>query len=191
MNSNLIEFATTIENFPTDLTTIDTAHTYLIFSLIIASKPSKLLELGTGKGYATQSILAGIKYNERGSLTCVDNLMDFGGIEPPFYTDLRNNGVNILAPMQEMEFIFSCKEKYDFIMSDADHAFSGTWTEMTFALLNPGGIVCYHDIGDIYPNSKLSLEAAKFRGYPKILFNLNSRQGERCERGFLVIKKDQ
>jgi predicted O-methyltransferase YrrM len=188
---NLVEFASTIENFPTDLTTIDTAHTYMIFSLIIASKPLNLLELGTGKGYATQALLAGIKYNGIGSLTCVDNLQDFTNTEPPFYADLRSKGVKIIAPMSEMGFIFSCKEKYDFIMSDADHEYSGTWTEMTLTLLNPGGIVCYHDIGDVYPNSKMTVETAERHGYSKMLFKASSRPDERCDRGFLVIKKDR
>jgi predicted O-methyltransferase YrrM len=188
---NLAAFAINVENFSMDLTTIDTAHMFLIFSTIIALKPYKLLELGVGKGYATQAILAGIKYNGVGSLTCVDNLADYCNAEPPFYADLRKQGAKIIAPVPEMSFVFSCPDKFDFIMSDADHEKSGLWVEMTNALLNPGGIMCFHDIGDVYPNSKMVLEMVEKHGYSKMLFNANTRPDERCERGFLIIKKDK
>jgi hypothetical protein len=62
---------------------------------------------------------------------------------------------------------------------------------MTNALLNPGGILCFHDIGDVYPNSRLVLEMVEKHGYSKMLFNANTRPDERCERGFLVVKKDK
>jgi predicted O-methyltransferase YrrM len=190
-NFNLVSFALTVENFIKDETAIDTAHMLLIFSLIISSKPAKSLELGIGKSFATQAILAGIKYNSSGTLTCVDNLIDFHKIEPTFFPELRNRGVNIIAPINEMDFVHNCKEKYDFIMSDADHEKSGTWIKETMLLLNPGGLICFHDIGTIYPNSKLILDAIEQYGYSKILFNLNSLPDERCDRGFLLVKKDK
>jgi len=76
-------------------------------------------------------------------------------------------------------------------MSDADHEKSGTWIKETMLLLNPGGLICFHDIGTIYPNSKLILDAIEQYGYSKILFNLNSLPDERCDRGFLLVKKDK
>ena len=81
-------------------------------------------------------------------------------------------------------------------MSDGDHANTNKWFEYVYeTLLNPGGILIYHDImlHDIsngFPNLREIYYKCKTLMLNHHLFNATSRPADRCWRGFLVIFKD-
>jgi hypothetical protein len=61
-----------------------------------------------------------------------------------------SNKINIITS-DEKDFIFSTQEKYDFIMSDADHHHTNEWFQYVYDnLLLSVGILIYHDV-NLFP----------------------------------------
>jgi predicted O-methyltransferase YrrM len=174
---------------------IDTAHAELIKGLVIANKPQTLLELGVGGGKSVDATLAGLSFNQQAyDYTLVDNWLDFGGEIPPEVVEQYTDKVNIITS-SEKDYIFSCNKKFDHIMSDADHQQSHLWFEYVYEnLLNPGGILIYHDVNlfdlQSYPGLKEIYNKCKVTNKKYCLFNRNSLPDEKCERGLLVIFKN-
>jgi predicted O-methyltransferase YrrM len=173
---------------------IDVAHANLVHGLIVASKPTNILELGLGGGRSADAIIDGMRYNNNGAkLTIVDNWYDFGGVIPDGAEDRYGNDA-IIITANEKDFVFSSDQKFDFIFSDADHFSTDQWFEHVYEnLLEKGGILIYHDI-NMVDNSFLNLrniyqKVLEF-GYHHFLFNKNSLSNERCHRGLLVIFKN-
>lgn len=178
---------------------IDWAHAGLIEGLVLASKPKKILELGVGGGRSLESILSGLEYNDQPyDYTLVDNWGDWGGVMPTEVTELYSNKVQIIITSNEQDFVFSCKDKFDFIMSDADHNRADQWFEYVYEnLLNDNGILIYHDVNmdDNWPfgnffNLRKIYETVKAKKISHRLFNVSSLPEEQCERGLLVIFKN-
>lgn len=171
---------------------IDVAHADLLRALVVAGKPKKVLELGIGGGQATDAILSGLEYNQQDyEYTLVDNWLDFGRKMPPEVQERYGSRVNLVT-LDEREFVFACKEQYDLIMSDADHHNTDQWFEYVFEhLVAEGGILCYHDVTlvDQFPNLLTILNRCQEYNLNHKLFNKDSRPGEMCYRGFLVIFK--
>jgi predicted O-methyltransferase YrrM len=174
---------------------IDTAHAELIRGLVIAHKPKVLLELGVGGGKSVDATLSALNFNQQTyDYTLVDNWLDFGGTIPPEVTDLYQDKLNIVTSA-EKDYVQNCNKKFDFIMSDADHHQSHLWFEYVYDnLLNPGGILMYHDVNMIdpkaYPGLKEIYTKCKATKKSHYLFNKNSLPDERCDRGLLVIFKN-
>lgn len=175
-----------------DTIKIDRAHADLLTGLIKAGKPKTVLELGIGGGQATDAILEGLVYNQQPyDYTLVDNWLDFGGVMPPIVAETYGDRVTIVTS-GEREFVFSCKEKFDFIMSDADHHHTQEWFEYVYSeLLNDDGILIYHDVTlvDQFPNLIQILHRCQEFNLRHKLFNKDSLPGEMCFRGLLVIFK--
>ena len=170
---------------------MDKNHIDLIYSLIISQKPRSILELGIGSGFLTCKILEAISYNEIHQTTfdCVDNFIDWGYNIPDHIREIR--GINIIINSEE-NFVKSCKNKYDFIISDADHPNCHRWITETCSLLNDGGILIYHDVtNQDFPNLKSILDHFNKlpTTYSTLLFNKSSKANERCSRGLLIINK--
>ncbi len=170
-----------------DEVAIDANHIHLISSLVMCSKPKTLLELGIGSGATTNALLEAMAYNQNGAeLTCVDNFVDWGGVPPEGINDLPCQ----LITQSEREFVMSCQDKFQFIMSDADHDHSHEWADKTLGLLDVGGIAVFHDTdSDAYPNLRSVVEDVRQLGWSHVLLNKSSRGDERCERGLLVVFK--
>lgn len=174
---------------------IDVAHSELIKGLILAHKPVSILEMGVGGGQSTNAILSGIEYNAQDyNYTLVDNWLDFEGKCPQEVVDLYSDKMDIVTS-DEKDFVFSTKDTYDFIMSDADHYQTDQWFEHVYDnLLNPGGILIYHDVNLIDENAFKNLitiyDRCKEQGKSHMLFNKNTLPTERCHRGLLVIFKN-
>lgn len=174
---------------------IDTAHAYLILGLILSHKPSHVLELGLGGGRSCEAILNGLDFNKKQSnFTIVDNWVDWGGKMPDGVMKIYGNKAEIIT-MDEKEFVFSTKQKYDFIMSDADHNRTDQWFEYVYDnLLNENGILIYHDVNLIeqsFINLRTIYKKCKEKKINHYLFNKNSLENERCHRGLLVIFKNR
>lgn len=171
---------------------IDQSHLDLIYGLLTASKPKKVLELGMGSGIATDVILKAFAYNEIPlNLTCVDNWHDWHFIKPPEIARYESNGVKVITS-PEKDFVFSCHEKYDFIVSDADHDHAQDWFEKTLSLLRDHGILIYHDVTNPdFANLYTIYQKVQNQQLPHMLFNVSSKPNEKCERGLLVIYGSQ
>jgi hypothetical protein len=189
---------------------VDFCHGDLIANLVKCHKPKKVLELGFGSGFTTRKILEALEYNETGPLvpaygppakyTLVDNWLDWreAGKPPPDMTEFQTPRTTLVVS-NEHDFVFSAKEKWDFIFSDADHFNTDKWFEYVFDnLLNDNGILIYHDIcvkapesGEFwFPNLASILHKTRERKLSHFLFNKDSRVDEKCWRGLLVIFKN-
>ncbi len=101
---------------------IDQCHAALVYSLVAANKPTKILELGVGGGRSTDAILDALAYNGVPyTFVLVDNWFDFDGVMPQEVEEKYGKRLSIVSS-DEKEYLFSTRETYDFIMSDADHA---------------------------------------------------------------------
>ncbi len=103
--------------------------------------------------------------------------------------------INIVTS-DEKDFVFSTKDKYDFILSDADHHHTNEWFRYVYDnLLLPNGILIYHDVNlfpeidGSFPNLLEILEECKNSNLHHVLFNKSTLPNERCHRGLLVIFK--
>ena len=176
---------------------IDTAHAELLKGLVIAHKPTTILELGAGGGKSADAILEGLEYNQQSyDYTLVDNWLDFGYFMPSGLEERYEGKITRIVTANEKDFIFNCQNKYDFIMSDADHNQTDQWFEHVYNnLLNDFGILIYHDINlfdeQAFPNLRTIYEKCKTYGLSHMLFNKNSLPEERCERGLLVIFRNK
>ena len=175
---------------------IDLAHAALIQSLVVCNKPESILEIGLGGGKSTDAILDGVAFNAISpyQYTLVDNWFDWNGVRPEGVDEKYGKKLHIVD-MDEREFVFSTKKTYDFIMSDGDHHRTDQWFEHVYEnLLNPGGILIYHDVNfiddDAFKNLQNIHHKAVEYGLKFKLFNKNSRPDERCQRGLMVIFKD-
>jgi predicted O-methyltransferase YrrM len=152
---------------------MDLAHRCLVQGLIRAHKPNKILELGYGEGVTNSAIREAIEANQFGELTVVDNFFDGKIFETP----------GLIVDSEE-HFVHNTVEKYDMIISDADHNNSHKWNHITMGLLNSPGIAIFHDVTcSMFPNLRNILSE-----FPQgILFNKNSLPSEKCDRGLYVV----
>ena len=176
---------------------IDQAHADLLRGLIVSHKPKTILEIGLGGGQATDAILSGLEYNNQPyHYDIVDCWLDWGGVMPSGVTEKYESRCNIITAF-EKDYVFGTDKTYDFIMSDGDHHNAEKWFEHVFdKLLNPGGILIYHDINvfnepDSFPNLVEIYEKCKKYNLSHHLFNANSLEDERCQRGLLIIFKHE
>ena len=117
----------------------------------------------------------------------VDDGTDWGGNLPA--AELPE-GIEIIE-QSERDFTYACTESFDFIFSDADHQHAEQWFIHTYAvLLNPGGVLCYHDVvNPDFPNLREILSECERLQLRYVLFDANSTATERCDRGLMVIFK--
>ena len=98
-----------------------------------------------------------------------------------------------IVTSNERDFVFATQNRYDFIMSDADHECTHQWFEHVYDnLLADSGILIYHDVNLVtheYPGLAELYYRCQQLGYRYHLFNATTRSDERCERGLLVIFK--
>ena len=185
---------------------IDVAHAHLVTGLVKANKPKTILEFGIGGGESTDAILEALEYNQQAyKYTLVDNWHDWmpahlKGIPnavgkcPAGVIEKYGSRIEIVTS-PEREYVFSCQEKYDFIMSDGDHHQTDQWFEYVYEnLLNPSGVLIYHDVNlfddDAFKNLISIYTRCQEYRISHHLFNRNSLPGERCQRGLLAIFKD-
>lgn len=176
---------------------IDTVHAKVLNALVLADKPKRVLELGYGIGFATDEIYAALEYNQQPyTYTLVDNWLDthldYSDGSPEKVKEKYSNKIDIVTA-NERDFVFGCKEKYDFIMSDADHHSTDQWFEYVYEnLLANDGILCYHDVmlTSMFPNLYRIVECCKEFNLRYKVFDKSSLPDEMCFRGLLVIFKD-
>lgn len=169
---------------------MDFNHIHLIGSLILSHKPKSVLEIGVGTGLVTKKIINAFAYNNIPvDLTCVDNFTDWRGSTPTGFETYQQQIKFI--PKDEKEFVSSCLNTYDFIVSDADHYRTNKWFDKTYSLLNNKGILVYHDVTNKqFPNLYDIVKYVETNNINHVIFNKSSLDTERCDRGLLVIFKN-
>lgn len=167
---------------------IDRAHAVLLMGMVLSRKPRDILELGVGSGFVTKTLLQGVRFNGVGTITAVDNWLDWSGEEPPLIAELRAQGVNVVAPMEEETFVHTAADDaYDLMVSDADHRRSGTWIDEHLRIVRHDGFMFFHDTNHLDRFKTLGLVEKRLRelGLPFYHFTESSRPDERCDRGWL------
>lgn len=170
---------------------IDNNHADLVYALVTCLKPKNIIEYGLGGGRSLDAILRGVEYNANGAkVKVVDNWMDWGYKCPEEVHEIYKDKVEIVTSDEEAH-VFSDHETYDFIFSDADHFKTQNWfTHVYKRLLNDGGILIYHDVTNRdFPNLNKIVQKAEENKLNYKVFNKSSKEGERCERGLIVIFK--
>jgi predicted O-methyltransferase YrrM len=172
------------------LVKIDDNHARFVEALVMSAKPRRLLEFGFGAGEATRAIQAGLAYNNQAhEYVVVDNWLDFGDERPSVTRGEAFGGITFITSA-EYDFVRDCN--VDFILSDADHQNTQLWFDQVYTrLLAPGGVLIYHDVTNTrdFPNLLHIHEQVIRNDHHHVLLNRNSRRGERCDRGLLVIFK--
>lgn len=177
-----------------EVRTLDVPHNLFLIGSLLSRKPRNILEMGMGTGYLTWSIIQAIQYNGVGQLTSVDNWCDWGGAEPLGIDRIKAAGVNVVAPIDEREFLRTCPDNaYDFVISDADHRRSHQWTDEYLRITSHDGFLYFHDTNSpMFRNLYAIVETIQKLNLPHYHFTQNTRPDERCDRGFLfVINKKQ
>ena len=128
------------------LVAVDRCHNLFLIGALLSKKPERVIELGIGTGYITSSLIYALRYNRKGSLTCVDNWSEWGGNEPDGIDAYRSAGVEIVAPMAEEEFVKNCpSDSYDVLISDADPFLSGLWVDEHLRITKHNGFMFFHN----------------------------------------------
>ena len=172
------------------LVAIDDNHIELLASLIKAHKSRRILELGYGSGRTATAIAAAIASNGRPvRYDIVDNWLDNEG--RPWASPETLSPYARFHVATEEAFVRSCRDRYDYILSDADHNGSHQWFGLVYSeLLAEGGIMACHDVTQKdFPNLFGIYKACLRYKLPHMLFHNSSLPTERCERGLLVIFK--
>jgi len=165
---------------------VDLPHAAFLFGCVMAKKPTDVLELGIGTGYITRMILNALQYNQHGTLTSVDNWQDFQGQEPAHIQPLRQAGARIVAPVTEEEFVRSCaSDKYDMLISDADHNRSHLWLDQHLRITRHNGFMFFHDTNTGWAG--LQTIEDQIKHMPYFHFKKNTREEELCHRGWLFV----
>jgi predicted O-methyltransferase YrrM len=182
-----------------DNVAVDQCHLDLVYGLIVSHKPKSVLELGVGSGRTTRTIIRATDNNEdKPAITLVDSWADFGGKVPECIENYKKFCKVVTS--EERDFVFSTRDAYDFIFSDADHWNADKWFDYVYdRLLSPNGILVYHDVstGPLpnnelrFPNLTNILYKCKARGLSHVHLDRCSKKGEKCYRGLLVIFKSQ
>lgn len=173
---------------------IDIAHAKLIEGLVCAHKPTNVLEFGFGGGRSAEAILRGLEFNGTPfRYLLVDNWADWGGQIPQEADTFAHQHPEVqVVTEDEGRFATQPAGHYDFIMSDADHVHTHEWFRRVYNdILNPGGVLIYHDVrGDSFPGLQSIVEQCVQQKVRHVVFDKNSRDGEQCDRGLLVIFKE-
>jgi predicted O-methyltransferase YrrM len=185
-NHNLLDAIHICFDAPADERAIDRNHAMLIMSESLSAKPRRILEIGVGTTMISRLLLAAIEYNGVGTLTCVDNWNDFGGVMPSPYMGILREATVITA--SEKAYLDTLpNDAYDMLVSDADH--SGDWCDHHFRVTSPGATLFFHDTNspDEWPGLARTVEYVREHGWSYRHFTKISRPDERCGRGLLMV----
>lgn len=188
--NNIKAYVELLAQSTTEYVGMDSSHYLHIVGSLLAKKPEKVLEIGIGTAMLTVGLVMGLRYNQKGTLTCVDNWFDWHGNEPPGIDSLREAGVTVCAPMEESAFLATCPDNaYDFVVSDGDHTNSGNWVDEYFRITAPDGFIFFHDANnhEMFPALAQIEKRVKALGLPHFHFVQSSRGDERCDRGLLFV----
>jgi hypothetical protein len=103
--------------------------------------------------------------------------------------DLRARGAKIVVS-DEGVFCRSCPpNRFDVVISDADHLHSDQWLDDHLRITKPDGWLFFHDTANRdFPNLANIVARIRDLGLWHAHFTVSSRPEERCERGLLLVR---
>lgn len=155
----------------------------LLSGIVRATKPERVIETGTHKGFSTLMIASALKRNELGHLYTIDR-MDFNVMEEcrqfeldQYVTFIKDDSRRALRELTNKI------GKIDLIVLDSEHSRLSVCEEIDAALpgIKPGTIIAIHDT-IIFPEEKLAIEVIrqKFPSWESIGFTTS--------RGFHLMR---
>lgn len=170
---------------------IDECHISLIAALVGAAKPKTILEIGVGTGATTMALVRAANANaNEAKVLLVDGFNDWHFKKPEGFDEIRP--FVAFEQAQEKDFVQDAARqgrKFDFIVSDADHAHTGEWANETVSLVADGGILIFHDAAPHCPSVMQAVGVAQASGMVSMFFSKKSHPHERCERTLCVLQK--
>lgn len=146
--------------------------------LVQHSKQGKHLEIGTAAGGTLVSMMKVFAHDLRPPFVVVDRMTYFPQQQELVYENLRANevdpsGVDFrqASSSQAYRKSRSAGEVFDFILVDASHKIMSVMADLRWAgLLNPGGIICFHDYSADFPGVQMSVDRflKKHRNYERL-----------------------
>lgn len=116
----------------------------VLYALVRALRPQRVLEIGTYYGCSATHILQALRDNGSGTLVCIDLNDGVGSLIPP---TLRSHLAIVQADMFQWLPNLTQDEGFDFIWEDSAHTVETTefaWRS-AYRLLPPGGMILSHD----------------------------------------------
>jgi predicted O-methyltransferase YrrM len=118
----------------------------LLYSLVLALKPKRCLEIGTLRGGSASIMCRAMDDNGLGRLICVD---PEPRIPDEVWTEITHRATLIVgaSPGALQEARDSIGESFDFVLIDGDHSFRGALDDIEGALehTRDGGYIVLHD----------------------------------------------
>jgi glycosyltransferase involved in cell wall biosynthesis len=177
-----------------DPSAVDCCHNLFLIGAVLSKKPDNILELGIGAGSLTIGLIHALRYNGKGKLTCVDNWFDWGGHEPAGIEKVRAAGVNVVAPIDEAQFVKDCPtDAYDFLISDADAFLSGLWIDEHLRVTADKGFMFFRNTNrsaDLPHLARIEKRLQEL-GLYYYHFTEKSRPDEHCDAGWLFAINDK
>jgi predicted O-methyltransferase YrrM len=165
---------------------LDESHCALLVGMILAMKPKRVLDLGVGPGFTSAATYRALQINGCGTMTCVDNCAEREAADT--MNQLQILETPIVIRMDERAFLGAQPDNlFDILISDADHDHSHEWLDEHIRVNRGGGIMLFHDVcNPDYP--KLATITERLQHLNPMLFTESTIPGERCGRGWLVVR---
>jgi len=152
----------------------------ILAELVRTSKASNVLEIGMANGSSTLAILGELKSTPQGRLTSVDPFQMHPSNPGPGYDGVgldnvrksgladRHTWIGMLDYLALPKLAEEGK-RFDFIFIDGYHSFDYAMIDFFFAdlLLQPGGMVLFHDSGSMAVNRVCQFVAAN-KAYTRV-----------------------
>ena len=129
-------------------------------------KPGAHLEVGTAAGGTLCVMMNTFQADERPDFVVVDRMTYFPDQPHAIETNLRNNGldpdsVTFIKSNSAMAFKQCVAEQrtFDFILIDASHKIMAVTADLRWSrMLNPRGIICFHDYSERFPGVQIPVD---------------------------------
>ena len=175
-----------------------------LYFMARALRPRSVLEVGTHVGASTGMLALALRQNgveapgPAARITTVDILdvndpvrgawREVGASQPPrdYMSTLGCSDLVTFVAQRSVDFLKSCREKFDLIFLDGNHLATTVYEEVPAALslLNPGGVILLHDYfpdarplwndGEVIPGPELAVLRLREENVPVMVKPLSA-----------------
>ena len=124
------------------------------------------LEVGTAAGGTLCVMMNSFSDDERPEFVVVDRMSYFDNQEASIRQNLQNNGLDPeevcfhkTTSSQAFKDCTAAKRTFDFVLVDASHKIMAVTADLRWSrMLNPGGIICFHDYAERFPGVQMPVD---------------------------------
>lgn len=133
----------TLHQFPCGAWSTPLADVAVLLKIAVCTKPKKLLEVGSFRGYTALYLAQHISSDAK--IVAVDRYAEHG--EAYLHTHWASMIERRVGETKTSMFAQDALGSYDFIFIDADHSYTGVKhdTELVLPLVSPNGYILWHD----------------------------------------------